>query len=128
VKTAVLGATLGWVYLPFLLTGSRGFLGLPAVVGLAMFSTHCIVAVQAAEIRLRDLPAWGLLACAAYLVPQSSWLRIFPIGIGVVRGHFDAPDGPLGGRPGRFSEPPRFLGVGFRRVRVHDSKGSGLFL
>jgi O-antigen ligase len=61
-----------------LLTASRGSL-LAAIAGLAMF-----------PLTLSRLPRWqrfaslaacaGLLACGAYLVPQSSWSRIFKFG------------------------------------------------
>jgi len=61
-----------------LLTGSRGSL-VAAAVGLAMFPLT--VSWQSRSQRFASAIAGvGLVACGAYLVPQSSWLRIFQLG------------------------------------------------
>ena len=67
-----------------LLTGSRGAL-VAAIVGLAML-----------PLTVFRLPRWqrvaslvacfGLIACGSYLVPQSSWSRIFTFGSDVFQG------------------------------------------
>lgn len=61
-----------------LLTGSRGAL-VAAIIGLAMFPLSMFRLPRCQ--RVASLVAcFGLIACGAYLIPQSSWTRIFQFG------------------------------------------------